>query len=72
MRILENIGSGVELTHPQATPRWMIGAVVCVILLLAAIAVGTWLFNMGKNAVSGVTGTVSGAATGAAKSFFGS
>ena len=49
MGIMNTVKSGADLTHPKMTGGWFIGAAIAIVVLLAVIAVGTWIY---KNSVA--------------------
>ena len=51
---VKKVAGGVELTHPRASLGWFIPAIVAVVVILAAIAVGKWLYGKVSAPVSGV------------------
>lgn len=71
MKEISKIMGGADLTHPKMSTGWILGAVISVVLLLAVVAVGTWLFTKAKTSTKTMTDKVT-ASSGGVKPFFGS
>jgi len=70
MSVINDAKTGADLTHPKLSIGWIVGAVVSVVLLMAAVAVGTWLFTKVKSSTKTVTDKVT-TSSGGIKPFFG-
>ena len=52
---LSTLKSGADLMHPKVTPGWAIGAIGGVVMLLAAVSIGKYLFAMGSEKIQPAT-----------------
>ncbi|WAC05660.1 MAG: hypothetical protein OS112_03260 [Methanoregula sp.] len=57
------LAQGADLTHPRATPGWILGAIVAVALIFAVVFVVKWGIVQLKSRVPAMT-SLSGAVTG--------
>jgi hypothetical protein len=51
MSFAKNATGGVDLARPKATPRWIIGAMVAITILVIVGMVVMWLVNQAKSRV---------------------
>jgi len=64
--MFKGITKGVDLTHPKASVGYVVNGVVAVVVILAVIAAGMWLYGktIGGAVGSGVKSTVASLAPG--------
>lgn len=53
--MFKNITEGVDLTHPKASVGYIIPAVVAVMVLLAIVAAGSWIYKTVTAKTAGLT-----------------
>lgn len=64
MGIMNEVKSGTDLTKPRPlSASWYAVAAIAVAALLAAIAIGVYIFGVGKKVVSPVTAKITGMAS---------
>ena len=54
MGLLNEIKRGENLTHPQATPRWMLVAFVVLFVLIGVVMAVLYVWGKAANAVQNV------------------
>jgi hypothetical protein len=54
MGFVSEIKKGENLAHPQASPRWMIFAVIAVVILGLVVMTGLWILGKGAVVVQNV------------------
>ncbi len=70
MSVINAVKEGADLTHPKATPGWLIGAVVAGVLLMAVLGIASYLYRKAVSAAGTTTGAALGSGSKVASAIF--